>query len=284
MAASWLANPHETRIVLDRYGLATKHRLGQNFLVNDSVIGQILELAELEPNDFVLEIGPGIGTLTVALLPQVARIVAVEADKSLAPVLAQTCKKNASNLQLIWGDALQIVPGQLRVIAPGITKCVSNLPYQIAATLILKILSEVPEIERLVVMVQSEVADRIAADPGTKAYGAYTAKLALWGTVTGRFEVSPSCFLPPPHVKSAVIRIDRISQDELSCAQKKKTAAVISAAFAQRRKTLRNSMSHSGYESRLLDEAFETCGISGGVRAETLDPKEFVQLAEALGW
>lgn len=280
MPYSWLANSRETRAVLDRHGLLLKHKLGQNFLVQDHVIQGILELAELQEDDVVYEIGPGIGTLTVAMLPRVRRVVAVEADRTLPPVLAETCARDGERLSLIPGDALRVTPKTL-VEAAGTepTKLVSNLPYQVAATVILDALEHMPSIRRLVVMVQAEVADRIAAKPGSKAYGAYTAKLALYGRVTGRFEVGPGNFMPPPHVNSAVVRIDRrddVPNDATEVAQ------VIDAAFAQRRKTIRNSMSARGYEKDVLDAAFAAAGIDPRTRAESLAPEEFVRLMQEL--
>ena len=171
--------------------------------------------------------------------------------------------------------------------APEPNILVANLPYNVAATIILKYLSERPSLDAAVVMVQAEVADRICANPGSKSYGAYTAKLALYGEVTGRFEVPPTCFMPAPHVNSAVVRIERrqataeagcpLSADELDA-----TAHVIEAAFAQRRKTIRNSMGASGFDKGALDEAFAAAGIAPTARAETLAPSVFICLAAAL--
>ncbi|MBQ3282330.1 MAG: 16S rRNA (adenine(1518)-N(6)/adenine(1519)-N(6))-dimethyltransferase RsmA [Atopobiaceae bacterium] len=278
-ATSYLASPSATRDVLERHGFYTKHRLGQNFLVSDSVIMRIVSLAELAADDVVLEVGPGIGTLTVALLPRVGRVMAVEADRTLEPVLAETCARDSDKLDIVWGDALRQVPEGLPTPP---TKFVSNLPYQVAATIILQAFETMPSLERAVVMVQAEVADRIAAHPGTKAYGAYTAKLALWARVTGRFEVGPGNFMPPPHVDSAVVRIDR-ADTGLGAATISATSRVIDAAFAQRRKTIRNSMSSQGFDKVALDAAFGVTGISPTCRAETLAPEDFVRLAAALG-
>lgn len=280
MASSFLANKRETRAVLERHGFSLKHRLGQNFLINDNVIDRILKLAELTSDDVVYEIGPGIGTLTVAMLPRVRKVVAVEADRSLPPVLAETCAANSERLVLVQGDALRVTASDL-VDAAGEapTKLVSNLPYQVAATVILGALQSMPSIQRLVVMVQAEVADRISAEPGTKSYGAYSAKLALYGRVTGRFEVGPHNFMPPPHVDSAVIRIDRAP---LPCADRGQVAQVIDAAFAQRRKTIRNSMSANGFDKAELDAAFASTGTDPRSRAETISPTDFVCLCDAL--
>lgn len=301
---SYLANVRETRATLARFGLVTKHRLGQNFLVSDAVVGKILGLVELVGDDVVLEVGPGIGTLTVALLARAREVIAIEADRALEPVLATTCAQDAERLTLLWGDALRLVPlvpsataasigspsspSSLSGVAPVPNKLVSNLPYQVAATLILKLLQELPSVGRLVVMIQAEVADRICAGPGSRVYGAYTAKLALWGQVTGRFEVGRGSFLPPPHVNSTVVRIDRAPMADpktgldLTPSQLDWVAHVIDASFAQRRKTIRNSLSAGGFERSRLDEAFARSDIAPTARAESLSPSDFVRLADAL--
>ena len=296
---SWLASPRETRGVLESYGLATKHHLGQNFLVNDAIIGKILDLAELDDNDVVFEVGPGIGTLTVAMLPLAGAVVSVEADRSLEMVLAETCARDSERFALVMGDALRVTPDALsdavaslgiEGLDPAPTKLVSNLPYQVAATLVLRTFEQMPSVARTVVMVQAEVADRMAAKPGSKAYGGYTAKLALHARPTGRFEVGPGNFMPPPHVDSAVIRLERCplsdpsTGEPLSPAQIEWCSQVIDAAFAQRRKTIRNSMGSNGFDKGELDAAFEATGIEARTRAESLAPEDFVRLAAALGW
>ena len=280
MTGSPLANPGATRALLEAYGLATKHSLGQNFLVNNAVIKKIMALAELSPDGRVLEVGPGIGTLTLALLAEAGRVVSVEMDRELEPVLSAHAAAHP-NFSFIMGDALRVPAEKIAEAAGGSpTALVSNLPYNVAATIILAFMQGMPELRRAVVMVQAEVADRICAAPGNRTYGAYTAKLALLGRVTGRFEVGPGNFMPPPHVNSAVVRIDRapLVAPELVAP----VSAVIDAAFAQRRKTIRNSMSATGYDRGALDAAFAACGISPTCRAETLSPEDFVRLCEAL--
>ena len=300
---SWLANQRATKETLERFGLATKYRLGQNFLVQDHIIEKIVQLAEVQPTDVVVEVGPGLGTLTVALLDNACAVCSLEADFELEQVLAVTCKEpHPDSFALIMGDALAITPQKLAeaygtlpavaqdaaLSAPMPTKFVSNLPYQVAATLILKFLQELPLLERAVVMVQAEVADRIAAKPSTKAYGAYTAKLSLFAQVTGRFEVGPGNFMPPPRVNSAVVRLDRtqarnpVTSKLLSEEELLHTMSVIDAAFAQRRKTIRNSMSASGFDKDKLDQAFLATGIVPTVRAEVLTSQDFICLAAAL--
>lgn len=300
---SWLANQRATKETLERFGLATKYRLGQNFLVQDHVIEKIVQLAEVQPTDVIVEVGPGLGTLTVALLDNALAVCSLEADSELEQVLAVTCKEpHPDSFALVMGDALAITPQKLAEtystlptvaqsaipVGPMPTKFVSNLPYQVAATLILKFFQELPSLERAVVMVQAEVADRIAAKPSTKAYGAYTAKLSLFAQVTGRFEVGPGNFMPPPRVNSAVVRLDRIQARNpvtsklLSEEELLHTMSVIDAAFAQRRKTIRNSMSASGFDKDKLDQAFLATGIAPTARAEVLTSQDFICLAAAL--
>ncbi len=300
---SWLANQRATKETLERFGLATKYRLGQNFLVQDHVIEKIVQLAEVQPIDVVVEVGPGLGTLTVALLDNARAVCSLEADSELEQVLAVTCKEpHPDSFALVMGDALAITPQKLadaysalpavtQSAVPSVpmpTKFVSNLPYQVAATLILKFFQELPSLERAVVMVQAEVADRIAAKPSTKAYGAYTAKLSLFAQVTGRFEVGPGNFMPPPRVNSAVVRLDRtqarnpLTSKLLSEEELLHTMSVIDAAFAQRRKTIRNSMSAFGFDKDKLDQAFLATGIAPTARAEVLTSQDFICLAAAL--
>lgn len=300
---SWLANQRATKETLERFGLATKYKLGQNFLVQDHVIEKIVQLAEVQPTDVIVEVGPGLGTLTVALLDNALAVCSLEADTELEQVLAVTCKEpHPDSFALVMGDALAVTPQKLaeaygtlpavtQSAAPSVpipTKFVSNLPYQVAATLILKFFQELSSLERAVVMVQAEVADRISAKPSTKAYGAYTAKLSLFAQVTGRFEVGPGNFMPPPRVNSAVVRLDRtqarnpVTSKLLSEEELLHTMRVIDAAFAQRRKTIRNSMSASGFDKDKLDQAFLATGIAPTARAEVLTSQDFICLAAAL--
>ena len=309
MTASPLANPTATRHMLERFGLATKHRLGQNFLVDDNVIARILGLARLSGESRVLEVGPGIGTLTLGMLPLAASVTSIEADRELEPVLADLAHE-FPGFAYVMGDALRVGWDEVCGAAGGAVAAedgpattgdatspavprepnilVANLPYNVAATIILKYLAEQPSLEAAVVMVQAEVADRICAEPGSKSYGAYTAKLRLYGEVTGRFEVPPTCFMPAPHVNSAVVRIDRrpacdpATGEALSPERVAATCAVIEAAFAQRRKTIRNSMGANGFEKAALDAAFAATGIAPTARAETLSPEDFVRLASTL--
>ena len=285
MSNSPLANPSAAREILHRFGLQAKYSLGQNFLVDDNVIGNIIKLAGLEDAQgaSLCEIGPGMGTLTVALLDH-GSVVSVEQDRDMVPVLAETTSFNSDRFALLNMDALKCQPQDIldaaaSLGAPAPTMLVSNLPYAVAATVILDWFQRFDFLSSMTVMVQSEVADRIAAQKGTKNYGAYTVKLRLHATVSGRFQVPATCFLPAPRVESAVIRLDRCPQEgspqllEAAC-------HMADAAFAQRRKNIRNSMKGS-MGAAVVDQLLSTCGIDPGRRGETLDVADFLALGQA---
>ena len=288
MSHSELASPRATREVLERFGHSPKHRLGQNFLVDDNVVGKILALAGLGEDEAeapcVLEIGPGIGTLTVALL-KTARVVAVERDPDLPRVLAETTARDSERFALVQADALKVSRADIesacaRLSVPLPRLLVSNLPYQVAATVILDWFERFEFLDAMVVMVQAEVADRISAEVGSRDYGAYTVKLRLHAQVTGRFEVPHACFMPAPHVESAVIRLERrppLGPPELLGA----ACAAADAAFAQRRKNIRNSM-RSRLDAGAVDAVLAACGIAPTVRGEALAPERYLQIGRAL--
>lgn len=280
MQVSPLASPTATIAILERHGLRTKKALGQHFLVDDNVVRRILEMARLTSDDVVLEVGPGIGTLTVALCREAGAVVAVERDRTLQPALREVTA-GCPRFALIIADATYVDPGEPVAPFGPPTALVANLPYQVAATVILRCFELLPSIASATVMVQAEVADRIAARPNTKAYGAYTVKLALLARVAGRFAVSRSCFLPPPRVDSAVVRLERapMCDDAMLLTH---AARVADAAFAQRRKTVRNSLlSALGLPGERIDAALAAAGIDGSMRAEALEPEAFVRLARA---
>lgn len=286
-----LASVSETRAVLQAHGLSTKYSLGQNFLINDGILQKIVALAGLEPDDDVLEVGPGIGTLTIALLKHAGRVASVERDPDLPAVLAETLAPWEELFTLVEKDALDLEASDLP-FAP--TKLVANLPYAVAATVVLDYFERFPSIRSATVMVQKEVAERMAAEPGSKNYGAYTVKLRLHARPAGRFSVGPGNFFPPPRVESAVLRLERrpVCDDEgepLDAAAIRAAATMADAAFATRRKTIANScktyFAGRGAEGvrviAALPQLFETAGIDPKRRGETLDVQEFVRLARA---
>lgn len=288
------ATPSATREVLERHGLYTKYALGQNFLVNDDVVRKILELAEVCGEDHVLEVGPGIGTLTAALLQHAGHVTSIEMDHDLPAVLEDTLAAWWDRFTLLQMDALELPDdafggAQGRPSTPN--KLVSNLPYAVAATVVLDYLQRFAGLESLTVMVQKEVADRMSARPGTKNYGAYTVKLSMFAQPAGRFAVAPGNFFPPPHVDSAVIRLDRlqpVDDDGLALTSEEvlATCTMADAAFATRRKTLSNSCkTHFAGRPEVqaaLPGIFERAGIDPRRRGETLDRAEFIRLGKAL--
>lgn len=286
---SYLADKSTTRDVLARFGFYTKHRLGQNFLIDDTVIEKIIRLADLEEHASVLEVGPGIGTLTCALLDQGMSVCAIEADTQLREVLPITCEFAGARLQVLFGDALGVRAEELLhfVNEQGVatpSHLVSNLPYQIAATLILRYFEDMPFIKDMCVMVQSEVADRMCARIKEKLYGAYSAKLALYAEYVGSFVVSRESFMPAPHVTSQVIKLTRIPTNALLCEGIERTqiCSFIDMCFAQRRKTLINCLKHAGFDGEHVRSCLLAMGIDERIRAERLQPKEFVVLYRRL--
>lgn len=283
------STPSATRDVLERHGLYTKYGLGQNFLVNDDVIRKIVELADVRPDDCILEVGPGIGTLTAALLQHASHVVSVEKDYDLPTVLADTLAPWQDRFTLLNEDALNVGAGDLADWRPN--KLVSNLPYAVAATVVLDYLQKLDFLQSATVMVQKEVADRMMAKPGSKTYGAYTVKLSLFARPAGRFAVAPGNFFPPPHVESAVLRLDRqVARDqegnELDADELNATCTMADAAFATRRKTLSNScktyFAGNPDVQASLPQIFEQAGIDPRRRGETLDLQEFISLGRAL--
>lgn len=296
-----LASASATRAVLERHGLATKHALGQNFLVNDDVLRKIVELAGLYPSDVVLEVGPGIGTLTIALLKHVRYVVSVERDPDLPPVLSETLEPWKDKFALIGKDALDLEKRDVALALeslgaqgelPG--KLVANLPYAVAATVVLGFFEKFDFLKSATVMVQKEVADRMAAEPGSKNYGAYTVKLGMYAKPAGRFAVGPGNFFPPPHVDSAVLRLDRCAPVDDAGAlvgpQLVRAACIIAdAAFASRRKTILNSCktyfagrgSQGAVFAEQVGDLLARAGIDARRRGETLSQQEFIKLGQA---
>jgi 16S rRNA (adenine1518-N6/adenine1519-N6)-dimethyltransferase len=262
---------------VSRFPVAPDRDLGQHFLVDENILGVVGRLAELEPADVVLEVGPGLGILTRYLADRVARVHAVELDRRLEPHLREALGERR-NVDVRFGDALAL---DLAALDPAPSKLVSNLPYSIATPLVVESLDGLPSLERWTVMVQREVADRFFASPGTKAYGAVSALIQLVSERTGFHPVSRTVFRPQPNVDSALVAFRRLrSAEELDWPNLKR---LVEAAFAHRRKTLPNSLDLAGLADRArAAEAVETLGLSPSTRAEALEPEQFVQLAEAL--
>jgi len=254
--------------------VAPRKALGQHFLVDRNILGVIERLAELDPSDVVLEIGPGLGVLTRRLADRVAHVHAIELDRSLEPHLAELAER--PSVDLVWGDALRLDLGSL---VPAPRKLVANLPYNIATPIVAESLDGLPTIDLWCVMVQREVADRFFAQPSTKAYGAVSVLVQLAARRTGFHPVSRTVFRPPPNVESALVAFRRVELPDRFADVRR----VVEACFGHRRKTLANALALAGVATReQAVAALAAIGLDASVRAEALAPALFVALEEAL--
>jgi 16S rRNA (adenine1518-N6/adenine1519-N6)-dimethyltransferase len=263
---------------LAEHNLRPNRELGQHFLVDDNLLGVIDRLADLHPDDVVLEIGAGVGTLTEHLAGQVARVLAVEIDRKLEPALAEVLVEHG-NVDLHFGDAMRLDLGALN---PAPTAFVANLPYNVAAPLILRSIDALPGVRTWCCLIQREVADRFLATAGDDAYGAPSVLCGLAFDAAGRHAVSRSVFLPVPNVESSLVAFRRRADWSQLAERWPAILAVVSAGFAHRRKTLANSLALAGWASRAeIERICETTGIDPRIRAEALPPPAFLALATA---
>ena len=282
-----LGNPQETIAVLQRYGFNFQKKYGQNFLIDTHVLDKIIGAAQIGPDDFVLEIGPGIGTMTQYLAEAAREVVAVEIDTKLIPILQDTLKEY-DNVTVLNEDILKV---DIRKIAEEKNggkpiKVVANLPYYITTPIIMGLFeSEVP-LDSITVMVQKEVADRMQVGPGTKDYGALSLAVQYYAEPYIVANVPPNCFIPRPAVGSAVIRLTRYQEKPVKVNDVSFMFKIIRASFNQRRKTLQNGLYNSG-ELRIPKEktvaALEEMGLTPTIRGEKLSLEEFAQLSDILG-
>ncbi|WP_301859674.1 16S rRNA (adenine(1518)-N(6)/adenine(1519)-N(6))-dimethyltransferase RsmA [uncultured Megasphaera sp.] len=273
-----LSNPDVVRYVVKRFGLRMHKKLGQNFLIRHSVVDGIAEAAGLEEGTPVLEIGPGIGTLTQALAETGADVTAVELDDRLLPVLEKTLA-HYDNVRVVHGDILRIDIEEVMQHKP-FTVC-ANLPYYITTPIIMKLLEQKLPIEKIVVMVQKEVAERMTAVPGSKIYGALSVSVQYYTEPKMLFDISPKCFLPAPEVTSAVVSMDVRRQPPVDVADEKRFFQVVKAAFSQRRKTFANTLRAAGLSKEDIASLLQKSGIDGGRRGETMSLQEFADVANA---
>ncbi|HEX8863091.1 MAG TPA: 16S rRNA (adenine(1518)-N(6)/adenine(1519)-N(6))-dimethyltransferase RsmA [Actinomycetes bacterium] len=265
------------RELLEAHRLRPAKALGQHHLVDPNTARKMVRLAGVEPGETVLEIGPGLGSLTLALRAAGARVVAVEADERVLPALADALGDDPE-VEVVHGDALRV---DLAAAAPGAAKLVANLPYNVAATIVLRVLTDFPSLERLTVMVQREVGERLAAAPGTSAYGATSVKVAALAEARVLAPVGRKVFLPEPHVDSVLLGIERRRHPAAGVSWQT-LDRVIDAAFSQRRKTLRNSLRTLGLDQRDVEALGRVARVDLGLRAERLDVAAFAALAGAL--
>ena len=268
-----IANLSATRHILKTFNLRASKRLGQNFLIDSAVVEGIVDAAEISEGDNVLEIGPGIGTLTQGLLEAGANVTAVELDKKLPAVLAHTLE-GYENFKLVEGDILKV---DVEELMPQNFKVVANLPYYITTQILLTLMERKLPLTKIVTMVQKEVAERMIAAPGSKSYGAMTVAVQFRADVRIAFDVPPECFIPRPEVTSSVVVCD-IRESPFKVDETFFTK-VVRAAFGQRRKTLINSLIGAGFQRDAVAKALEVAGIEPARRAETLTLEEFAKLA-----
>ena len=273
-----IASPQVTQHILNRFKLRADKKLGQNFLIDENVVHQIVAAAELSEADTVLEVGPGIGTLTQGLAESKARVVAVELDTRLLPVLATTLN-GYDNVRVVHGDILKVNIME-EVGAPSFKVC-ANLPYYITTPIIFALLEKRLPMERLVAMVQKEVAERMAAQPGGKEYGALSVAIQYYTEPEIAFIVPPTSFSPAPAVDSAVIVCKRREKPPVEVCDEGLFFRVVKAAFSLRRKMLSNSLKNMGIKSEQVAKWLELAGVDGKRRAETLSLEDFAKLTNS---
>ena len=268
-------SPGQIRALLEEHGLAPSRALGQNFVADANTVRRIARLAGVGPGDRVVEIGAGLGSLTLALLEAGAAVTAVEVDRHLLPVLRGVVEP--AGAVVVEGDALRLDWADLLATHGPPWALVANLPYNIATPLVLEVLRQAPQIDRLLVMVQREVGERLAAGPGSKAHGIPSVKVAWWAEAEVVGVVPPTVFVPPPRVESALVRVRRRppAGDESARAA---VFALVEAGFGQRRKMLRRSLA-----DLVTPEAFAAAGVRPEARAEELALADWCRLAAELG-
>ncbi|WP_017627058.1 16S rRNA (adenine(1518)-N(6)/adenine(1519)-N(6))-dimethyltransferase RsmA [Nocardiopsis chromatogenes] len=273
-----LLTPADVRRLADRFGVRPTKTLGQNFVIDGGTVRRIVRVAGVGADDTVLEVGPGLGSLTLALLPRVAAVTAVEVDPVLAEALPGTVAEHAPDLadrlRVVAADAMRItgVPG------PEPTALVANLPYNVAVPVVLHLLERLPSLRRGLVMVQAEVADRLAAAPGSRTYGVPSAKAAWYADVRRAGAVGRNVFWPAPNVDSGLVSLER-RDAPVADVDRREVFAVIDAAFAQRRKTLRAALASWAGSPQRAEEALRAAGVDPRARGEALGIEEFARIA-----
>jgi 16S rRNA (adenine1518-N6/adenine1519-N6)-dimethyltransferase len=280
-----LTSPSQVSALLQRHGLRPRKRWGQNFLIDRNTLDNVLRAAAVEPEDQILEIGPGLGTLTRELAERCRRVVAVEIDPLLIPILQGETLAGLSNVEVVPGDALEIDLASIleRESATSLWKAVANIPYYITTPLIERLLSQKERLERIVLMVQREVADRLLAAPGSEEYGALSVFVQYHTIPELTARVSRAAFLPPPGVDSAIIRLRVRREPPVPTRDEALFFRIVRAAFQQRRKTLLNALTTvPGLSRESAAAALERAGIASSRRGETLGLPDFARLTGAV--
>lgn len=268
---------------LKKHHITLQKKYGQNFIGDPALLERIATVCDWQPGDRALEIGPGAGTLTRAIAREAEEVLAVEIDRRLAPLLEETLA-DCANVHLVFTDALKAdLDALMRDTLgwDGRYKLIANLPYYITTPLIMHVLEDSEKVSELVIMVQKEVGERLCAAPGSKAYGAVTVMVQYAATVARAFDVGRHAFVPAPEVDSTILHLIPYEKRPIQAQSDAVLRRVVKAAFSQRRKTLRNSLSSLGCDKALIKQALEAAGIEDSRRAETLSVAEFVALADA---
>ena len=282
----WLGNPANTIEILQKYGFRFQKKFGQNFLIDPHVLEKIVRAADISEDDCVMEIGPGIGTLTQYLARSAREVFAVEIDKNLIPILTEDTLRDWDNVTVINEDCLKVDMKQLVEEHNGgkPVKVVANLPYYITTPILMELLEKHVPFESITVMVQKEVADRMQAGPGSKDYGALSLAVQYYTVPEIMANVPPNCFIPRPNVGSAVIRLKgRTEENRVQVQDEHLMFRLIRASFAQRRKTLMNGLRNSqelDYSKEEIEKVIRDCGLPAAVRGEALTLEQFAQLAD----
>lgn len=282
-----LGNPTNTIAVLNRYGFDFKKKFGQNFLIDENVVEKIVREAGVTKDDFVVEVGPGIGTMTQILCENAREVVAVEIDKKLIPILTEDTLSYYDNVTVINEDILKL---DIKKLADEKNegrpiKVVANLPYYITTPIIMGLFESHVPLDSITIMVQKEVADRMQCGPGTKDYGALSLAVQFYAKPKVVLNVPASCFMPRPNVDSAVIRLERFKTPPVDVKNEHLMFKIIRASFNQRRKTMMNSVGNSGEVNVSKEEllkALEQCGFSATIRGEALTLEQFAALTNAI--
>lgn len=282
---AYLGTPSATKEIINKYSFAFQKKFGQNFLIDSNVLESIIRGAEITKDDFVLEIGPGIGTMTQYLCEAARQVVAVEIDKMLIPILEDTLSEY-DNVEVINQDVLKV---DIKSLAEEKNngkpiKVVANLPYYITTPIIMGLFESGVPIDSITIMVQKEVADRMQTGPGSKDYGALSLAVQFYATAKVILNVSATCFMPRPNVDSAVIKLTRHKEPTVNVADEKLMFKIIRASFNQRRKTLVNGLKNSpelSFSKEQIVKAIEKRGKPETIRGEALTLEEFAELANA---
>lgn len=270
----------KTQELVKKYNFKFSKSLGQNFLIDDSVLEDIVNGADVGTEDLVIEIGPGVGTLTAQILKRAKRVVSIELDSDLIPILQAELGEN-QNFQLVHKDALKVDFNEIIGDEKSV-KLVANLPYYVTTPIIAKLLNEGYDFKSLTIMIQKEVAERINAEPNCKEYGALSILVQYYCNTSIVRKVPPSCFIPRPKVESTVIKLEKLSKPAVEVKDKKLFFDIVRNAFNMRRKTLWNGVKSIGLNKELLEKAFQDANVDPKRRGETLSIEEFGNLSNSI--